>query len=204
MKKYLSLASLALLTPFVYADDTNTQAAPEAFKPHPYVEATIGSATAIDGCDDIDNDICDDKDTGLRLAFGYQLNRQGFVEFGFINFGETSYDLREILSADVTAKAEVTALYGMGGLILPTQYAEFYGKAGFALTQVDISASGPGGTYSVDGTGFSAMGSAGVHVPLTKNLGLVGQMDYVLDAGDEDKTGTSDMFLISAGARLSF
>ncbi len=204
MKKYLSIAAMAMLTPAAYADGGNSQAAPEPFRPHPYLEATIGSATAIDGCDDINNDICDDKDTGLRLAFGYQLNQQGFVEFGFINFGETNYDLRKIFASDVTAKAEVKALYGMGGLLLPTEYAEFYGKAGFALTQVDISASGPGGTYSVDGTSLSAMGSAGVYIPLAKNFGLVGQMDYIIDAGDEDETGTSDMFLISGGTRLSF
>ncbi|WP_020407031.1 outer membrane beta-barrel protein [Hahella ganghwensis] len=201
MKKYLSLAALALvLTPYANADESSDSQSPKAFAPHVYVEATAGSATALDGCDGVSDDICDDQDTGLRLAFGYQLNQQGFLEVGFINFGEVNYDFSDY----VDAKAEVTALYGMGGIMLPTQYAEFYGKGGFALTRVDISAESPFRKVSNSGTGLAAIGSVGVHVPLTDNFGLVGQMDYVVDAGDEDETGTSDMFFISAGAKLSF
>ncbi len=201
MKKYFCMAVIALTPAFTWAETATEM---ETFKPHPYFDATIGAVKAIDGCDGIGNDQCDDTDTGLRLAFGYQMNQQGFLELGYMNFGETSYDFSDSFSEDVTAKAEVNAIYAMGGLIIPTQYVELFGKAGFALAKVEITANATDNSVSVDSTSLSPIASAGLHIPVSKNFGFVAQMDYLIGAGDEEETGESDMFMVGAGARLTF
>ena len=198
MKKYLSISLMALIPTVALAE---TAPVPEVFQPHAYLDATIGAAKAVDGCDGIGNDECDDTDTGVRLAFGYQMNQQGFFELGYIDFGETTYDFSNSFDVeDATAKAAVTALYGVGGVNIPVEYVEFFGKAGFALAKVEITAD----STSIDGRSFSPIISGGIHIPVAKHFGLVAQMDYLLNAGDEDETGQSDMFMVSAGARLSF
>lgn len=97
---------------------------------------------------------CDDEDTGFKIFGGKRLNQNLAVEVGFVDLGEIT-----ATGPGGTAQVETDGIQVAAVGILPVNPRfHVFGKVGLYLW--DVSASGPGGSLSDDGTdlmfGFGA------------------------------------------------
>lgn len=156
-----------------------------------YAGGSIGQ-TSVDVCDDLNGlglTSCDDKDTGFKLFGGYNFNQNFGVEIGFVDLGEIT-----ATGPGGTARLESDGFQAVAVGIIPInpQFGVF-GKLG--LFMWDVTASGPGGSLSDDGTDI--MFGAGVAWRFTPQLSLRGEWERFDFDGD-------DVDMLSVGLQFNF
>ena len=149
-----------------------------------YVGASVG-VTAIDICDDLNAlgfTNCDDEDTGFKIFGGYKFNPYFAVEGGYADFGEISASFG---GSTVTAESDAVFAAAVGILPVGKRFSLF-GKAGLFFW--DITASGPAGTASDDGT--DALLGIGLNYDITEQWAVRAEFESY-DSGDDDVTAFS-------------
>lgn len=156
-----------------------------------YAGGSVGRST-VDLCDDLNGlglTGCDDSDTGFKLFGGYEINRNFAVELGFVDLGEISATGP---GGTATAETDGFQVAAVGMLPINPQFGIF-GKLGAYMW--DLSASGPGGSLSDDGTDI--MFGAGVSWRFMPQLSLRGEWERFDIGGD-------DVDLLSVGLQFAF
>lgn len=151
----------------------------------------------------------DRKDTAYKALLGYQFNPYLGVEGGYVNLGKAKYSATAnegVLSA--TAKAKGWTIAGVGTIPVNDSFSAFV-KLGAIYAKVDAGATASSPDYG----SFAASESAskwktaygfGATYHFNKQVGIRVEYEQFKNLGDEDKTGESDVDLISAGLVFKF
>ena len=155
-----------------------------------YAGGSVGR-TSVDVCRKLGSGLtsCDDTDSGFKLFGGYKFNPNFGAEVAFVDLGEI-----KATGPGGTARLESDGLQlaAVGRFPINPQF-DVFGKLG--LFMWDISASGPGGSLSDDGTDI--MIGAGVSWHFTRQLSLRGEWErFDIDGDDVD--------LLSVGLQFNF
>jgi OOP family OmpA-OmpF porin len=146
----------------------------------------------------------DDKDTGWKLFAGSQFNKNAAVEFGYVDLGKGTVSLRGPGvggSASWEAKGFNVALVG----ILPVDNAfGVLGRIGIFRWDVDLKASGLGGSVSDSATGADLTYGIGIKYDFNKTTGMRAEWEKFKDVGDENTTGKGDIDLLSLSLVFKF
>jgi len=167
-----------------------------------YAGLSVGQSKAKDACTGtaFTGITCDDSDTAFSIFGGYQVNRNLGLELGYVDLGEAT---ASGLGATASAKSKGFELLGVGTYPINQQF-DVYGKLGFFRWDLDLSASGPGGSISLSESGTDLTYGFGVKYSFTKNVGMRVQWQRYNDIGKEATTGTSDVDVISVGVVFKF
>jgi OOP family OmpA-OmpF porin len=156
-----------------------------------YVGAGAGM-TSVDLCDDLVGlglTSCDDDDTGFKVYAGNRFSPNFSAELGWVDLGEIT-----ATGPGGTVKLGVDGIQIAGlGMVPVSPQVTFFGKVGLYLW--DVSASGPGGSLSDDGSDI--MFGLGLSWNLAKQLDLRVEWEQFDVDGD-------DINLISAGVQYRF
>jgi len=179
-----------------------------------YGGVSVGTAT-VSELDDVCGDVksildpgasckTDDTDTGWKLYAGNRFNENLAVEFGFADLGQTTVKGSGTffgVPAIVSGEWDTSAFFGAVVGVLPvSENFSLFGKAGLAYWDVDLK--GAGGSESDSGLGW--MAGAGLQFDINRTVGLRVEWENYFDVGDDNKTGQSDVQLLSAGVVFRF
>lgn len=153
----------------------------------------------------------DDSDTALGLTVGYKFSPYVAVEVAYLHLGEASYKASGTVSdglgqfdinARITAKSKGPALSALG--LWPINDAfDLYARLGVYFADTDIKATVSDGVDSLsDGVSASSenlLYGVGANWNINERWSL--RLDYQMfkDVGDDDKTGETDIDMISLG-----
>lgn len=150
----------------------------------------------------------DDSTNGFKAQAGYRVSPNFALEGGYVDFGQYRYQA-EFNGGETELQFNAWGLNFAGVGILPLgEQLELFGKLGLLLAEVSADASG-----NNLGVGVSDAESAST---LELGLGLGANYNFAdavtvrveweryADVGDEDKTGESDIDLITIGLALGF
>jgi OOP family OmpA-OmpF porin len=156
----------------------------------------------------------DDKDTGKKLFVGYQLNKNGAVEFGYVDLGKftvsasgrvTPPGVAVTASGDTKAKGFNVTL--VGSLPVSNEFAVL-GRIGMFRWDVDASGSASGAGVSVgvseSDNGVDLTYGVGAQYDFTKNAGVRVEWERFKDVGNQNTTGQSDIDLLSLSIVFKF
>jgi OmpA-OmpF porin, OOP family len=157
--------------------------------------------------DDVDctgTTVCDDKDIAFSIFGGYQFNRNFGIELGYVDLGRVSFSVPRF-AGPVAIRFESTGLEvsGVGTMPINQQFS-FYGKLGLFLWDLDVRATGPGGTAALSEDGTDLTFALGAGYRLMKDVALHVQWQRYNDIGDGFTTGKSDIDLIGVGLLFRF
>jgi OOP family OmpA-OmpF porin len=148
--------------------------------------------TSADVCDDLSGlglASCDDSDTGFKVFGGKALSPNFALELGFVDLGKVT-----ATGPLGSAKVTVDGLQFAGLVVGPINPSfSVFGKIGLFLW--DVSATGPGGSLSDDGSDF--MFGVGAAWNLTPQFALRAEWEQFDIDGD-------DVTMISAGVQFRF
>ncbi len=167
---------------------------------HLYAGLAFGQSESDSFCDDSVGS-CDDSDSSMSLALGYQLTDVLATELSYIDMGEFSIDGTGVLNGtSVEAEAQAFALSVMG-LYPLTERVGIYARGGIAFSDVDVSSKGLGQmSDSESGTGFLL--GAGARIRMTRAMEVRAEYQLYSDVGDGDLE--DDVSVITLGAYLHF
>ena len=153
----------------------------------------------------------DDKDTSYKLQLGYSFTPYLAVEGGYIDLGKFQYSAAFTGPVAGSAVAEVKAAGFNAGAVASypmNDQFEIFGKLGIINAKVEGSAaaSGSGVTISenVSATKTKSYLGVGAAYNFNEQLGLHLAWERFNNLGDKDKTGESDVDLVSLGLKLNF
>ncbi|MDY0067865.1 MAG: outer membrane beta-barrel protein [Steroidobacteraceae bacterium] len=153
----------------------------------------------------------DDSDTALGLTVGYKFSPYLALEVAYLHLGEASYKAgvtvtdgvdQYDLDARITAESKGPALSALG--LWPVSDAfDLYARLGvyFGDTDLKMTVSDGVDSLSVGASGSSQDLLYGVGANWNINERWSLRLDYQMfkDVGDEDKTGETDIDMISLG-----
>ncbi len=147
----------------------------------------------------------DDSDTAIKLFAGYKFHPQIAAEIGYMDLGEygvTWDDGVDYIKVGIDASAIYAAVVGF----LPiNDQVSFMGKAGFARWDTDYrESSSLFASFNSSDSGTEPMFGVGIMFSAANNLALRAEFERLLDVGDENTSGTSDVDVISASAVVKF
>ncbi|MDA9050038.1 outer membrane beta-barrel protein [Pseudomonadales bacterium] len=153
----------------------------------------------------------DDKDTSYKLQLGYSFTPNFAVEGGYIDLGKFQYSAAFTGPAVGSAVAEVKAaginLGAVASYPMNDQF-EIFGKLGIINAKVEASATASGGgvtlSENISETKVKGYWGVGAAYNFNKQLGLHLAWERFNKLGDDEKTGESDVYLVSLGLKLSF
>ncbi|MDB4068821.1 outer membrane beta-barrel protein [Pseudomonadales bacterium] len=153
----------------------------------------------------------DDKDTSYKLQLGYSFTPNFAVEGGYIDLGKFQYSAAFTGPAVGSAVAEVKAaginLGAVASYPMNDQF-EIFGKLGIINAKVEASATASGGgvtlSENISETKVKGYWGVGAAYNFNKQLGLHLAWERFNKLGDDEKTGESDVDLVSLGLKLSF
>jgi opacity protein-like surface antigen len=138
----------------------------------------------------------DDSDVGFKLGGGYMFNRNFGVEAAYVDLGKEKFTAPG-LSVDAKASGEVIAALGVWPL---NDQFSLLGRLGVINATVKVS----GGGVSDKSTDVKFTGGVGGAFNISKELSVRLEYDFYSKLGDKDKTGESDVSLISLGVVYKF
>ena len=154
----------------------------------------------------------DDKDTSLGLSGGYQFNSNVAAELGYVDLGSFSADAKGTesgLSLTETAKFEAKGFQASVVGSMPVS-KEFSVLGRLGMFRWDLKSSNDGVEAGVPfsgsekATGIDLTYGLGVQYNFSKVVGARFEWQKFKDVGDQDKTGQSDVDLISLGLVYRF
>jgi OOP family OmpA-OmpF porin len=154
----------------------------------------------------------DDKSTGFKLFAGYEFNRIFSVEGGYVNFGQFKQKANGSFNGTqvtVTGTADGDGLFADTILSAPVgSSVSVFGRLGMTVWNVKEKAQASGGGRSAsasdNASGISSDFGVGVKVVVTQKISLRGELQRFFRVGDKDKTGQSDVDMISASVLYRF
>ncbi len=147
----------------------------------------------------------DDKDNGWKVFGGYQFNKNGAVEFGYADLG-TVFTLKgKILGLSASEEDDVKGfnLSLVGTLPVTNQFAVL-GRIGFFRWDVDTNCSLAGTSCSASATGTDLTYGLGAQFDFSKSMGARVEWERFKDVGDENKTASGDVDLLSVSLVFRF
>lgn len=179
-----------------------------------YVGGGLGTSTiSISDCG-IQGFTCSTNDTSVsfKVFAGYELNKNVSFEASYVNFGKFSQSASGFSNGTrVDAKADIDGDGFSGDVILTTPVSTkvgLYGRFGFTAWNVTTKAQAQGGGRSLSGSdsasGISPDFGIGIKVSVHPKVDVRGEFQKFLNVGDQDKTGRSDVDLISASVMYRF
>ncbi|MCG7199742.1 outer membrane beta-barrel protein [Marinobacter pelagius] len=174
-----------------------------------YFGLSVGQAEVDDFCSGAEISSCDDSAVTARLYGGSEY-------IGFANF-EFGYRYLDEVSASGTveglgfASAEVEGHFFDATLQLGMPRAgrfKVFAKAGAMFWQLNYEAtaqtSGGNLRFSDDDTGVALRTGLGASFNVSENFRVRADWDFLMDVGDEDETGESDINVFSIGPEFLF
>ena len=150
----------------------------------------------------------DNNDTGYKLQLGYQFSPNFAIEGGYVDLGKFLYSA-SVTGGNATgeAKADGWNIGLVGMMPLPNNFGLF-AKLGTinAKVKTRVTAVGTGGTASVDESATKWKPNLGLGATwmVSKNLGIRLEYEEFYDLGEKDRTGESDVSLLSVGLSYRF
>lgn len=155
----------------------------------------------------------DDTDTGWKLFAGYQFNKYFALEGGYVNLGRfdanttvTAVNGNPITPTSISANIKVKdGLYFDAVGILPvSETFSVFGKLGAYSLKTELSASAAGASASDSARNSDLTYGVGVNYSFSKDLKMRGEWERFEKVGDANKTGQSDIDLLSLGLTYQF
>lgn len=201
MKKTTFLAALPLIALAAQAPaQTSNQM-------NGYAGFTVGQATVDDLCDGFGGS-CDDSALSFRVHGGAELNSFANLEVGYryIDDVEASGFLSGVAFAAAVNGHFVDTTLQLG---LPESGPfKVFSKAGLMVWRLNYEAAASNGfqTASIedDETGVSFRTGLGVSYEVNNQLRLRADWDLLLNVGDDDSTGETDINIFSVGPEFRF
>lgn len=168
-----------------------------------YVGIGLGQAEANGVCDDIRAIVaglgtvssCDEKDTAWKLFGGYQFNRHFALEASYFDYGSISASGQTFgVPFRLTGDTSAFGVAGVGILPLGNQFSLF-GKVGLLRTEIDVSASGVGGSRSESDSETGLHFGVGAMFDLGRNFSI---------RAEWERNDEAEIDMVSVGFRFRF
>lgn len=163
--------------------------------PGGYIGAGAGQSSMQDKNQALPGADVDDTDTGWKVFGGYMWNPYVGLELGYVDFGKFS-----AAGQSAEWKAKGVDLSVLGVWPLANQFSLF-GKVGANRWEVDNDVSGFGSTSD---NGVDVSYGVGAQYDFTRNFGANVQWERYANVGDKDRTGQSDLDLVSLNVLYKF
>ena len=153
-----------------------------------------------------------DTDVGLKIFGGYQVNRYVGAEVSYVDLGTFKLSASGLVTGVPVSASEKIHGYGFGAdLVLSAPISDTFslsargGVLSWTLKDT-LSASSSAASLSQEesATGTSFTFGVGARYDFAQNLGFRVEFQRFKDVGDENKTGKSDVDLISASLIYRF
>jgi OOP family OmpA-OmpF porin len=152
----------------------------------------------------------DERDTGYKLTFGHQYNRNFALEIGYVDLGKAKYSATRINgetagSASAQVKATGWTIEAVG-FIPVNQAFSVFGKVGTIMAIVEADGTGTLGgasAFSTKSTKMKATYGAGATYKVNNAIGVRAEYENFQKLGD-DKVGKSNVHLASVGFVFTF
>jgi len=155
-----------------------------------------------------------DSGTGLRLFVGYQVNPNFSIEGSYIDLGEfsasASLSIPGIGTDTLAGTVKATGLdFGLIGFAPVTDQFSFLGRIGIFLWDVDTTLKltnfvGSSASINESASGNSLSYGFGMKYDIDKSVSVRGEFQRFTDVGDKNKTGQSDVDLLSVNLIFKF
>lgn len=207
IKKAIALTGLVAATagisPVAFAQAAGRFAQDAGF----YAGAAVGQSRVKDACEGLPI-ACDDKDTGVKIFYGYQFNKNFGAEVGYVHLGKaTANGVIQGVTVSDSIKAKGLEVLGVGTLPIADKFSA-YGKLGFFRWDVDMTLTETypnySIAYSVSDSGTDLTYGLGLKYDFAKNIGARLEWQRYKDLGNPETTGKSDVDLISLGIVFKF
>jgi OOP family OmpA-OmpF porin len=153
----------------------------------------------------------DDKDTGYKIALGYQYNPNFAVEVGYVDLGKTKYSATGTISGSSAAASAQAKVNGWGvsavGILPINNEFSLFGKIGTinANVETSASASGIGGSVTIPYKSRKWKGAYGVGASYAFSKAAAVRVEYeIFSKLGDDTIGKSDVDLLSIGIAYKF
>ena len=210
MKQMTLVSVLAVATSSAFAGDWYAVGALGQTKVDDQAERDVNSDLIDLGVTGLSSSF-DDKDTGYKLQMGYSFTPNWAVEGGYIDLGKFQYSAAVTGPTAGSAVAEVKVaglnVAAVASYPMSDQF-EIFGKLGIINAKVEASATASGGgvtlSENISETKVKGYWGVGAAYNFNKQLGLHLAWERFNKLGDDEKTGESDVDLVSLGLKLSF
>lgn len=150
----------------------------------------------------------DSDDAGYKLQLGYQFNPYFAIEGGYVNLGKYNYTAN-VTGGTVAGDAKVDGWnLGLVGTWPVSNNWGLFARLGMIDSKVkgSITGSGAGGTASVSAESHKWRNNFGLGATwmVMPNLGVRLEYEEFYKVGDKDKTGESDIGMLSLGLSYRF
>ena len=147
----------------------------------------------------------DNKDTGLKVFAGFQLNPNAALEFGWVDLGEATIKGTDSFFGTTNATWKADGLYVAGiGSIPVGSAASFFGKIGLFRWKADLKIDTDFGFASDDDSGTDLLFGIGASFNLGSSAALRLEWERFSDVGDSSSVGQSDVDMLSASLLFRF
>ncbi|PTQ88934.1 outer membrane beta-barrel protein [Agitococcus lubricus] len=193
----LSVSALLSMCSFSYADEPRT-----------LIEAAFGQSQAKTFCDDFDSNLCEDTDRAFRVGVSQLINTNLRANFSYIDFGQFEINgANSVAQLQISAKASAVA--AQLEINAPIAKAAVYMRGGLAISFVEVKAFGQNfqqnikASSSENDTSLDPILGLGFRLPLNEHIGLMGEYQLLMDAGNEETTGEDDVSFMGVGIQVT-
>lgn len=172
-----------------------------------YFGVSVGQANIDDFCDGTEI-TCDDTPISARLYVGSKLNDLADLEVGYryIDDAEASGVYSGVAVAAAINGHFVDATLQLG---MPESGPfKLHTKLGLMFWRLNYEAAGTDGfvfaSVEDDQTGVALRSGLGVSYQVSETVRLKADWDYLINVGDDDTTGETDIHVFSVGPEFSF
>jgi OmpA-OmpF porin, OOP family len=169
-----------------------------------YLGLGLGQAEANGVCDDVRSLIsgvsgtvssCDEKDTAWKVFGGYQFNRHFALEASYFDYGSIAANGQTFgVPFRIAGDATAFGVAALGILPLGNQFSLF-GKLGLLRTEIDLSASGVGGSSSESDSDTGLHLGVGAMFDIGRNFSI---------RAEWERNDEAEIDMISVGLRFRF
>jgi len=146
----------------------------------------------------------DDKDNGLKIFAGNQFNKNGAVEFGYVDLGKGTISVSGP-GVGGTATWEATGFnVALVGTLPVNEALGVLGRIGIFAWNLDFNVSGLGGSASESASGADLTYGLGLKYDFNKTTGMRFEWEKFKDVGDVNTTGQGDIDLLSLSLVFRF
>ncbi len=148
------------------------------------------------------------SDSTVKAYLGIVATPAIDIRLGYTNLGEATFKARNsLLSLEGSVESQGVFADVLARL-KPAERFSIYGKLGLALMQTKLAVSGIGlGGYAEqtqESNDLVFVPGVGLSLDIASNFSLEVEYERYLDVGDDEKTGTSDVDVLSAGLCFHF
>lgn len=139
----------------------------------------------------------DNKDSTVKLYGGINVTPQAAIELSSYDLGSLTGTVGGLVQ--VTEEQSSLALSVVGGTDA-SQPLGFFARFGLHRTDLEASATGPGGSFSLSDNASGILFGLGLRADINRNVGVRAEWERLSEAGD----AASDIDVLSASLRVMF